>query len=84
MAAGSSGSQSCKRPNAFFSCVVDIIHVGVIPPLHLAKQSWQGGILIEHRKRLLMLASVMVPKLQHLLYQCTGFYRIVGIHLLKG
>ena len=63
--------------------VVDIIHVGVFR-LCIGYQSLQGGILIEHQETVADVGISNGAQLQHLLNQRTGFYRIIGVHLLKG
>ena len=77
------GSQSCKRPNDFFSCSL-MSSMFAYMRLSICDKRLEGGILIEHQETVADVGVGNGAKLQHLLYQCSGFYRIVGIHLLKG
>ena len=62
---------------------IDIIHIGIFS-LSIGNQSLQGGILIEHQEAVADIGICDGAKLQHLLYQGTGFDGIIGVHLLKG
>ena len=63
--------------------LVDVVHVR-IHGLSICDKRLEGGILIEHQETVADVGVGNGAKLQHLLYQSSGFYRIVGIHLLKG
>ncbi len=52
--------------------------------LSIGDKRLEGRILIEHQEPVADIGVGNGAKLEHFLYQRTGFYRVVGIHLLKG
>ena len=72
-------SQTLERRNQL---TVNVIHIG-IGSLGISYQRLKSGILIEHQETVTDVGIGNGTKLQHLLYQGTGLYRIVGIHLLE-
>lgn len=66
-----------------FQLLVDVIHIGKFC-LSIGNKCLQGRILIEHEETVADIGVGSSVKLEHFLYQRTGFYRVIGVHLLQG
>ena len=66
-----------------FQLLVDVFHIGKFC-LSIGDKRLQGRILIEHEETVADIGVGNGAKLEHFLYQRTGFYRVIGIHLLQG